>query len=70
MSIERLEEALRGKRPPGSVASLDPEVLAVLAQAITAERHRQRTELVDALERSVKKAPLPLRPVIRKIVGA
>lgn len=57
-----------GAPPPASVASLDPDVLAVLTSAIDAERLRQEQALGDAVDHALRLVPRPLRGLVRRMI--
>lgn len=66
--VARLEESLRGPLPP-SVAALEPQVLATLADALQDARRRLGEDLLAALDESMRHVPLPLRGLVRKVLG-
>jgi hypothetical protein len=57
-----------GDTPPGSVATLAPEQIQDLAEAVRAARRRQATELAAAGDQAFRHIPRLLRGPIRKIL--
>jgi hypothetical protein len=66
-----LEEltAMLGAPPPAGLLALDAAVLADLAVAVRDVRARQSAALRASSEKSLKQIPLPLRGVVRKVLG-
>ena len=62
--------ALLGADPPASVLVLDAATRGELAAIITEARRRQARDLAAAYEATLKHVPLPLRGIVKKIVGA
>ncbi len=63
-------EALLGGPPPPAIAALGPDALARLETLLRAAERRQLDELAAALEHALRIVPRPVRPIIRKVVGA
>ena len=53
--------------PPG-IAELGPDVIERLERMIDDAHARQRAELVEALDRTLRIVPRPLRGVARKVL--
>ena len=62
-----LSEALEA-RPPKGLAALPPAALEELELAVREARNRQGQALEDSLAASLRVAPRPLRPVLRKVL--
>jgi hypothetical protein len=62
-----LEEAL-GRRPPEGLSALPEDALADLAAAVREARAEQDRALLASLDASLRLAPRPLRPVLRKVL--
>ena len=55
--------------PPG-IKALGPEAEKRVEALVADARRRQQEELAQALEHTLRIVPKPLRPLIRKVVGA
>jgi hypothetical protein len=66
--VARLEQTLRGPLPP-TVAALDPEVVAALADTLQDAKRRLAEVVLAALDESMRHVPLPLRGLVRKVLG-
>lgn len=62
-----LGEAL-GARPPRVLATLPPDALEDLELAVRDARARQAAALDSSVDTSLKLAPRPLRPLLRKVL--
>jgi hypothetical protein len=62
-----LTEAL-GSRPPKALAVLPREALEDLELAVREARARQAAELEASVESSLRLAPRPLKPLLRKVL--
>ncbi len=62
-----LTEAL-GSRPPKALAVLPGEALEDLELAVRDARARQAAELEASVESSLRLAPRPLKPLLRKVL--
>ena len=62
--------ALLDADPPASVLDLDAATRTDLVEIITAARRRQARDLAAAYQATLKHVPLPLRGIVKKIVGA
>jgi len=62
-----LSEAL-GARPPKGLAALPPAALEELELAVREARTRQGEALEKSLDTSLRVAPRPLRPLLRKVL--
>ena len=62
-----LTEAL-GSRPPKALAVLPPHALEDLELAVRDARRRQAGELEASLQSSLRLAPRPLKPLLRKVL--
>ena len=62
-----LTEAL-GSRPPKALSALTREALEGLELAVRDARARQAAELEASVESSLRLAPRPLKPLLRKVL--
>ena len=65
--LESLETALR-RRPPAGLATLPPDVLDDLADAVYEAREEQAAALRGALDHALRLAPRPLRVTLKKML--
>ena len=63
-------EALLGGPPPPEITALGPDAVARLETLVRGAEQRQLNELAAALEHALRIVPRPVRPIIRKVVGA
>lgn len=61
---------LLGVDPPASILALDEVTRADLVGVIESARARQARELAAAYESSLKHVPLPIRGIVKKVLGA
>ena len=62
--------ALLGTDPPAGIAALAAPERAQLAEFIEAARGRQRHGLQSSFAVAMRHVPFPLRPVVRRVLGA
>lgn len=55
---------------PGGIEALGPEAVGLVERLVAAAEDRQDAELRDALEKTLRLVPRPLRGVVRRILGA
>jgi hypothetical protein len=67
---DRHLRTLLGADPPASVLALDDAARADLAALIADARERQARDLTAAYDATLKHVPLPVRRIVKKVLGA